>query len=458
MGGGGSVKNPCANDGGGGAINPNNKPQPPRAAGKYVTKSVGPAYAPPIRNTGCPNCGDRRSCVGGEYTWDTGNCTDGASLKSYKAFCANQYPFADQCPVPGGTAIGALTQSDWDGHNVKCQYNTVTIPFDQLSAYFDETTTNRIKNDRCDPLTYSQLGASSECRTYYGANLDSEMLKRIEASGNGWADDAVLRTAVNGYVAAELISNPPQPSDLSARGKTLIRNFCTANPTDAKCGCYNAIDKGLAGCQTAPDGTPGCAELKALGTQFDSAPTEFKPIFQQMKNSVNAMCLSENCKTVRGSSGNSAGILLPGTVPGGDCSSNFNVCLTKLTVGQMTGGNIDASCKQTFNLPSTPAPGAAAPGGSSITSGGPGGTQGGAAGGGGPASSTTPGGNPAAPGSSNLLFKDPTGYLGTKEKQMGAIAAFLICCCLIILLLSGGGGGDSSAQMQQMIQMKLMGL
>jgi len=445
MGGGGSSANPCERDGGGGSINPNNKPQPPRSAGKYTTKSLGPAYGPPIRNTGCGPCGSRRTCAGSEYTWDGGqSCSDGAALRSHKALCANQYPFADQCPAQGGTPIGTVKQTDWDGHNVKCQYDVVTIPFDQLGGYFDDTTSNRIKADRCAPLTYSQLGASSECRTYYGSNLDSEMLKRIEANA-GWANDAVLRTAVNGYVASELISEPPQPSDLSARGKTLIRNFCSAHPDDPKCGCYNAIDKGLSGCQSAPDGTPGCAELKALGVQFDNAPDEFKPIFQNMKNQVNAMCLSENCKTVRGSSGNAAGILLPGTVPGKDCSSNFNVCLSKLTVGQMTGGTIDASCKQTFNMGA---------GGSGGSPGGEGYTRGGSAGGdgGGPGTPVTKGSD-----GSELLITNPAvaNVLDTNTKQYGAIGGcifIIICCCIIIIaLMSGGDSGGGGANLATLL-------
>jgi len=445
--GGGSSANPCTKSGGG-SVNPSNKPTPPRTGGKYVTKSIAPLYGPPTRDTGCGNAGVKYGCVGGEYKWDNKSCPCAGSAGS---ICVKDLPFADMCPT-----IGALSQTDWDGKNVKCQYNTCTLPFDQLSGYFDDTNANKIKGDRCNPLGYAALAASSECRTYYGANLDSELMKRIEATGNGWASDAVLRTAVNGYVAAELISNPPRPSDISARGKTLIRNFCTANPNDPKCGCYNAIAKGLTGCQASPT-SPGCSELAALGTQFDNAPPEFKPIFQNMKNQVNAMCLSENCKTVRGSSGNAAGILLPGTVPSGDCSSTFNVCLTKLTVGQMTGGNIDSSCKQEFNLPS-PTPTAAptpAPSGVAITS-GPSGTQGSVAGGTGPATSTTTGGNPPTPAASDLLFKDPTGYLDSKEKQYGVIAAFLICCCLIILLLFSGG--DSPDPMQQALQMKLMGL
>lgn len=447
--GGGSSGNPCKKDGGGN-INPNNKPAPPRTAGKYVTKSIGPAYGPPSRDTGCGDAGVKYGCVGGEYKWDNKGCPCAGSAGS---ICVKDLPFADMCP-----AIGTLSQTDWDGHNIKCQYNAITIPLDQLSAYFDDTNANKIKADRCAPLTYTQLAASSECRTYYGtANLNSELLKRVEATGNGWAGDGPQRDFVQQLVADEVIQGRAA-TDTSSRAKALIRNFCTASPNDPKCGCYNAINKGLSGCQATPT-APGCAELAALGKQFDEAPPEFRPIFQQMKNSVNAMCLAENCKTVRGSTTNAAGILLPGTVPGGDCASNFNVCLTKLTVGQMTGGNIDASCKQTFNLPS-PAPAAApapAPSGVAITS-GPSGTQGSVAGGTGPASSTTTGGNPAAaaPAASDLLFKDPTGYLDTKNKQMGAIFAAVVLFFVLLLVLFGGG--SSPDPMQQMLQMKMMGL
>jgi len=445
--GGGSSGNPCKKDGGGN-INPNNKPAPPRTAGKYVTKSIGPAYGPPSRDTGCGDAGVKYGCVGGEYKWDNKSCPCAGSAGS---ICVKDTPFADMCP-----SIGTLSQTDWDGHNIKCQYNTVTIPFDQLVGYFDDTNANKIKADRCNPLGYAALAASSECRTYYGtANLNSELLKRVEATGNGWAADAPQRDFVQQLVADEVIQGRAA-TDTSSRAKALIRNFCTASPNDPKCGCYNAINKGLSGCQATPT-APGCAELAALGKQFDEAPPEFRPIFQQMKNSVNAMCLSENCKTVRGSTTNAAGILLPGTVPGGDCASNFNVCLTKLTVGQMTGGNIDASCKQTFNLPS-PAPAAApapAPSGVSITS-GPSGTQGSAAGGSGPASSTTTGGNPAAPAATDLLFKDQTGYLDTKNKQIGAIVGVIVVVLLILLLLMGGS--SSPDPMQQALQMKLMGL
>ena len=434
----------------------------------YPTKKS-PTYNPSTRDTGCNGrtiCGrgDNRNCdYSKEEAWDSGrrcgNCNHSSGincLKDAKLTAGG----AKYCPNGLQGSVSAIQYFDY-AHNLICTYSAVTNPLDQLDSFFDTNVANQIRIDRCGPLGYAALAASSECRTYYGAaNLNSELLKRVEATGNGWAADPPQRDFVQQLVADEVIQGRAA-TDTSSRAKALIRDFCTANPTDAKCGCYNAINKGLSGCQASPD-SPGCAELAALGTQFDNAPPEFRPIFQSMKNGVNAMCLSENCKTVRGSTTNAAGILLPGTVPGGDCSSNYNVCLTKLTVGQMTGGNIDSSCKQTFNLPSSApgaAPAAAPPSGLSITT-GPSGTQGGAAGGSGPASSATPGGNPVAPEAADLLFKDPTGYLDSKNKQIGAILLLVMCCCLIILLLVGGedSGGGSDAQMQQMLQMKLMGL
>jgi len=154
------------------------------------------------------------------------------------------------------------------------------------------------------------------------------------------------------------------------------------------------------------------------------------------------MCLSENCKTVRGSTTNSAGILLPGTVPGGDCASNFNVCLTKLTVGQMTGGSIDASCKQEFNLPGG--------GGSGMTAGSP------SMGGGG-------GGAPVTTGSdgSTLLITNPTiaNVLDTNTKQYGAIGGciFIILICLVLVVLSMGGDEPSGPSASNIALARLAG-
>ena len=312
---------------------------------------------------------------------------------------------------------------------VKCGYSRldpdwVHKNWASLKNYFDSQNVENVKQTHCEGMSFTDLAASSECRDYYGTNnLNSELLKRIESTGNGWANNPPQRDFVQQVVADEVIQGRAA-TDVSSRAKALIRNFCTANPNDPKCGCYNAVNKGLSGCQATPT-APGCAELVALGNQFDTAPPEFKPIFQQMKNSVNAMCLSENCKTVRGATTNAAGILLPGTVPGGDCSSNFNVCLTKLSVGQMTGGSIDSSCKQTLNIPASSTPSAAS--GTSITS-GPSGTQG---------SVATPSSSSNPSGSSNPTKEKEEDDKKNKDNAtaVGGISSSLICCCIVIMII-----------------------
>jgi len=412
---------------------------PPYAAKKSAT------YNEDVRDTGCNGdtyCWqhDNRNCDATEEAWDSGyRCGDcnGSSgircLRNAKLSAGG----AKYCPHGLQGTVSGIQYFD-QAHNLICTYSAVTSPLNQLSSFFDTNVVNQISSDRCDPKTYSQLAASSECLTYYGAQANSELLKRIEATNGAWVNDPPQRDFVQQIVADEVLQGHPS-SDVSSRAKRLIADFCNAHPDDPKCGCYNAINKGLSGCQSAPDGTPGCAELKALGVQFDNAPDEFKPIFQNMKNQVNAMCLSENCKTVRGATTNSQGILLPGTVPGSDCQSNFNVCLSKLTVGQMTGGTIDASCKQTFNM------GAGGSGGS--PSAGTGYTRGGSAGGDGGGS---PAGTPVTTGSdgSELLITNPAvaNVLDTSTKQYGAIGGcifIIICCCIIIVVLMSGGDSES---------------
>lgn len=405
----------------------------------YPTKKTA-TYNPDVRDTGCKNHNcfqsqENRNCSSTESAWDSGyrcGCANNSSGINCLKNAALSAGGSKYCPNGLNGTVTDIQYFD-HAHNLICTYSTVTNPLNQLDSFFDTNVANQIRSDRCDPKTYSQLAASSECIAYYGAQANSELLKRVEATNGAWVNDPPQRDFVQQIVADEVLQGHPS-SDVSSRAKRLIADFCNAHPDDPKCGCYNAINKGLSGCQSAPDGTPGCAELKALGNQFDTAPDDFKPIFQNMKNQVNAMCLSENCKTVRGATTNSTGILLPGTVPGGDCSSNFNVCLTKLTVGQMTGGNIDSSCKQTFNLPTTS--------GGTTTTTGPGGT-----------------GSPG-PALGDLLFNDPTGYFDTKSKQYGAIGGcvfILICCCLILVVLMAGGDGPSGPSVSNFALARLMG-
>jgi hypothetical protein len=98
----------------------------------------------------------------------------------------------------------------------------------------------------------------------------------------------------------------------------------------------------------------------------------------------------------------------------------------------MTGGTIDASCKQEFNINTA---GGGGGGGSGMTAGAP--SMGG-------------GGAPVTTGSdgSTLLITNPTiaNVLDTNKKQYGAIGGciFIILICLVLIVLSMGGDSSSS--------------
>jgi hypothetical protein len=119
--------------------------------------------------------------------------------------------------------------------------------------------------------------------------------------------------------------------------------------------------------------------------------------------------------------------------PGESCTDSINACFSQVTVGEMTGGTIDASCNITAGTPGT--------GGS--------------------------GGSGGSGGKDELLTDNKTvaKYLDTREKQeggIGGVVLFCVCCCfcIVILLLAGGDsdGGGKGFDPSIFLKMQLAGL
>jgi hypothetical protein len=302
---------------------------------------------------------------------------------------------------------------------------------------------------------------NANCTNFYstpeaaaaGFRYDQDLFYICKTSPT-WFQKTSCRTAFNNAVKGTNES-------LRQQAKDAISTYCNTpdgeNQADGLCGCANVMKYG-GRCLTDKGAIPGCRELKAtVGDLPPGAQIAFADKF----------CASDVCVTQ--ALGNAA--LLPDYTAGKQCP-NITQCVQDFRNANFQGSQIDASCRNTVNITGVAAPSPAAAPVAPAPAPAPASTGGGApapasTGGGAPAPASTGGGAPApastgggaTPAASELLFKDPTGYLDSKNKQMGAIAAFLICCCLIILLLMGGGGGDnSSAQMQQMLQMKLMGI
>ena len=266
-----------------------------------------------------------------------------------------------------------------------------------------------------------------------GYRYDQDLFYMCKSSPT-WFQKTSCRTAFNNAVKGTNES-------LRQQAKDAISAYCNTpageNQADGLCGCANVMKYGGL-CLTTKAGIPGCRELKAtIGDLPAGAQVAFADKF----------CASDVCVTQ--ALGNAA--LLPDYTAGKQCPS-ITQCVQDFRNANFQGSQIDASCRNTVNITGVAAPApAAAPVTAPATAPAPAAAPATA-----PATTTsiaTPSGGatpagatPAAatPAASDLLFKDPTGYLDTRNKQMGAIAGAVVFIFLILLLLMGGDSGPSS--------------
>lgn len=330
-----------------------NLPAPPRKGGKYKTLPLDSSRGVSTRKTGIPTTG--KNTCGGDYTWGEIGLPGGCLGKGSE--CAPTYPYADYCPkIPGGGAIGNVTQTDWAGHQVMCSYDSVTAPMAQLSKYFDTNTINQIMNDRCGAMDYHTLLTDGDCKQFYAADMNNQLLKRIGAI-NGWTGDGQLAAYVNNVMKGG--------SGITATDQgtatNMIQTACDATPTDPMCSCYNVTKFGDA-CLNDPakKTLPGCA---GLVKEFASLPAG------ATVGLMNKFCSSDDCANAL----NADSALLPGPNPKA-CNINIAQCVNDFSNAKLTNSPVSADCQNTLNVtgtnpppPPPPPPSSGAPAGGATT-------------------------------------------------------------------------------------------
>lgn len=355
------------------------------------------------RDTNVPATGTK-GCDG-DYYWEDRRAGSGCTGKGAK--CAPPQPYVEYCPKIDGKNIGNVTQTDWSGHQVICSYNSVSIPLDQLSKYFDPATVNSISADRCGALDYTGLSQSSECRKFYGPNADNELLKRIGAI-QGWSSNGPLMSFVN----SKLKAANAQVAD-QEQATTLVQKNCDANPMDPKCGCYNVTKFGNGCLNDATKKTyPGCKELAKAMSDLPAAA---------QIGTMNMFCASNECSNAKASDES----LLPGPNPP-VCNMNIAQCVNDFRNASLTNSPVSAECKNTITGVTIPPP--PPPPGSPVVTAPAGGAAGGAA-----APAAAGGGASAAAGGS------AGGAVATSaapDSKKGLIIglSFGGCCCLLICI------------------------
>jgi len=217
----------------------------------------------------------------------------------------------------------------------------------------------------------------------------------------------------------------------------MVQTYCDAHQSSNVCSCYNAVNAGTVDACVANPTVPGCdtiavkvGKIKSLGAQF-------------LTTQLDPYCACDQCHEAYTST---SGKIILQSPPDGGCNQSINACFSQVTVGSMSGGNLNASCNIQANT-TPPASGTGASSGSGVLNETPAANQTGGSGG--------SGGGGATP--SGLLW-DPANvpsflsFLNTQQTQIGSIIALIVCilcCCLCcVLLMKGGGGGNSGSSIR----------
>ena len=348
---------------------------------------------------GCPESFDLSMCV-----LDLGTPTDGLYV-----------------PTPqGGRGDGVYAQCKYSALNWPSLISQGTFNDSKGRELLTEASWEQAKNDYC--ANWSNIDKTECVQWLQPSSAGSHSYNTVKMglctppNVTDWTTDTRCVNAINQVFKTGSDSEKNMANQM-------INLACGTNPNSEACACYNATNRSVDECLASPN-LPGCKTIadkvgkyKSLGATFLTA--NLKPF-----------CACDECtKAKTGSAGQY--ISQPAADQASLCTDKINACFQQVTIGEMSGGNLNAGCTiQDIN---------AAPG-SSPSSGGPPSSGGGGSG--------PPGTPPSSGGGgASLPFKDPTGYLDTKNKQYGAIGGLIFCiliCCVIILLAMGGDSGGSS--------------
>jgi hypothetical protein len=319
-------------------------------------------------------------------------------------------------PTPqGGRGDGVYAQCKYSGLNWPSLISQGTFNDSKGRQLLTEASWQQAKNDYC--ANWSNID-KTECvqwlqPTSAGSHSYNTVKMGLCTPPNvaDWTKDTRCVNAINQVFKTGSDSEKNMANQM-------INLACGTNPSSEACACYNATNRSVDECLASPN-LPGCKTIADKVGKYKSLGATF------LTTALKPFCACDECTEAKsGSSGKY--ISQPAADQSQLCNGTINACFQQVTIGQMSGGNLNAGCTiQDIN---------AAPGSSPSSGGTP------------PPPGTPP--SSGVGGDSSLPFKDPTGYLDTKNKQYGAIGGLIFCiliCCVIIVLAMGGDSGGSSS-------------
>jgi hypothetical protein len=334
----------------------------PLPAGKYTgapTKVAGCCGSIPsatfaleqgARQPQVPNTNGRGSCggfngYGGWNGWDHGFGQGMPANGCPEKFDTSMCPIKLGKPVGGsyGSSTGIPGSIDnFDLFSI-CKYSE--LKWDKLvraDGLFDDETGKQMlkpdswinaKNDYCsDNNNIDKLACRNWLNSTGAGAMSYNAVKLGICSGlnNGdWSKDTTCVNAINQIYKTGSESDKNNASQM-------VNILCGTNPGSKACACYNAVNNTVDQCLAKPN-LPGCQSIidkvgkyKSLGASFLTA--NLKPF-----------CACDECTQAKTGS---AGLFIsqPAADQPGLCSDKINACFQQVTVGSMSGGNLNAGC------------------------------------------------------------------------------------------------------------------
>lgn len=386
-----------------------------------------------------PNTNGRGSCggfngYGNNRGWNNGFGPGMPGNGCPESFDISMCPVNLGTPKGGsyGTSTGIPGSSDTGDLYSICQYDNLNWSSLLSAGTFDdskgrqlltEASWQQAKNDYCANWTNID---KTECIQWLqpsstGSHSYNTVKMGLCTPPNvaDWTADTRCVNAINQVFKTGSDSEKNMANQM-------VNLACGTNPNSTACACYNAANRSTDECLASPN-LPGCKSIADKVGKYKSLGATF------LTTALKPFCACDECtKAKTGSAGQY--ISQPAADQPGLCVDKINACFQQTTIGEMSGGTLNAGCTiQDIN---------AAPG---SPSGSP------------PGASLAPGAPPAPPGApvtkgsdgSTLLITNPAvaNVLDTNTKQYGAIGGciFIILICLVLIVLSMGGDSSSSS-------------
>ena len=250
--------------------------------------------------------------------------------------------------IGGDKANNLRTMCDYSSIDMNQFIKAGHFDEDKGNLYLKKSSWNAAKTDYCS--SSQQNLSSPQCQPWLdnpdsGTSFNAIQLALCAPDPN-WPNNKICVNAVNQVFKTGVNAD-------KSTANRMVQAACDANPSLKACACYNAVKNGVPGCLNQPT-IPGCDSIAAKVGAYKSLGAQF------LSTKLVPFCATDQCLSAKtGSSGDY--ISQPAADQPTLCQDKINACFQQVTVGQISGGTLNAGCTINDLAPSTSTPSTTTP-------------------------------------------------------------------------------------------------